>query len=289
MLRANFHTHTTFCDGTSTAEEMVQRALDLGFFALGFSGHMDPGVPMDWQAYSAEVKRLRAAYADRLDILLGAELDLCFDPATCADAEFIVGSTHYLPVGDDYRRMLADPTYLPTGEDGYLCVDWEEDKLVSGCQEYFGGDWYALCRAYFELEAQVIERTHCTFVGHFDLVTRFNDQLGLFDETDPRYLGPALEVMEHLVSQGAAFEINCGAINRGRKAEPYPRPELLRALSDFGGQIFINSDAHQRELLNGGFDVAVSRALDAGFTHVCVLGHDSFGNVEVREMALDTL
>ena len=58
MLRANFHTHTTFCDGTSTAEEMVAQALDLGFFALGFSGHMDPGVPMDWQAYSAEVTRL---------------------------------------------------------------------------------------------------------------------------------------------------------------------------------------------------------------------------------------
>ena len=35
MLRANYHTHTTFCDGDNTVEEMVQRALDLGFLHLG--------------------------------------------------------------------------------------------------------------------------------------------------------------------------------------------------------------------------------------------------------------
>ena len=27
MLTANFHTHSTFCDGTSTPGEMVERAL----------------------------------------------------------------------------------------------------------------------------------------------------------------------------------------------------------------------------------------------------------------------
>ena len=35
----NFHTHTTYCDGKSTAEEMVQKAIELRFSQLGFSGH----------------------------------------------------------------------------------------------------------------------------------------------------------------------------------------------------------------------------------------------------------
>ena len=39
MLKANYHTHTTFCDGDETAERMVQRALELEFGHLGFSGH----------------------------------------------------------------------------------------------------------------------------------------------------------------------------------------------------------------------------------------------------------
>ena len=60
MIRANFHTHSTFCDGRNTPQQMVDRALELGFVALGFSGHMDPEVVMDWPAYSAEVKRLAA-------------------------------------------------------------------------------------------------------------------------------------------------------------------------------------------------------------------------------------
>ena len=36
MLKANYHTHTVFCDGDNTAQEMVDRALELGFEHLGF-------------------------------------------------------------------------------------------------------------------------------------------------------------------------------------------------------------------------------------------------------------
>ena len=39
MIKENFHTHTQFCDGKSTAEEMLLSAIDKGFSALGFSGH----------------------------------------------------------------------------------------------------------------------------------------------------------------------------------------------------------------------------------------------------------
>lgn len=273
MLNANYHTHTTFCDGTSTAEEQVFQALELGFFALGFSSHVDPDIPMDWNAYSAEILRLRAAQKGELDILLGAELDNLWDRSHCPEAEFVIGSTHYIPVG--------------TPHDG--CVDWSAEVSEQCCREFFGGDWYAYCRAYYEFEAQVYDRTQCTFVGHFDLVTRFNDDLHAFDEEDPRYVSPALEAMEHLVQQGVPFEINCGAFNRGRKAELYPRQSLLRALHDFGGEIFITSDAHQRELLAGGFDTAVERAIECGFTHVNALYHDASGAVAVRQLALDTL
>ena len=270
MLRANYHTHTTFCDGDNTAQEMVNRALELGFLHLGFSGHMDEEINMDWSAYVAEVSRLRKAYADRLDILCGVELDTLYDPACCPGAEYVIGSTHYVDVDVPFSRAIDSSAEL-------------SQRLCDTC---FGGDWYAMCRSYYELEAQVFDRTHCTFVGHFDLITRFNDQLHAFDETDPRYVGPALEAMEHLVSQGVPFEINCGAHNRGRKAELYPRQSLLKALHDLGGEILINSDAHQTSCLNGSFDVAVERARACGFTHVNVLAHNASGGVEMRQVAL---
>ena len=274
MLRANYHTHTRFCDGDNTAQEMVDRALALQFEHLGFSGHMDEEIHMDWPAYVTEVGRLRAAYADRLDILCGVELDTLYDPATCPDAEYVIGSTHYLDVRPEgYSRA----------------IDYSAEVSQRLCDDFYGGDWYAMCRAYYELEASVIERTRCTFVGHFDLITRFNDDLHAFDEEDPRYLGPALETMEYLAKQDVPFEINCGAHNRGRKAELYLRRNMLRALRDMGGEIMINSDAHQTACLNGSFDVAVDRAIGCGFTHVNILEHDAMGEVAFRQLPLDTI
>ncbi len=273
MLRCNYHTHTVMCDGSDTPEDVVLEAIAKGFGHLGFSGHMDPDIHMDWPAYVAEVRRLQSAYADRIDILLGVELDNVYDPACCPGAEYVIGSTHFLDVESEAP----------------LSVDSSVQDMRRLCYEFFADDYYALARAYYDLEARVYDRLRCTWVGHFDLVTRFNDEAHFLDEADPRYTAPALEAMEYLVGEGVPFEINCGAVNRGRKAELYPRRELLRALHDFGGQILISSDAHQKELLDGGFDVAVRTAIDCGFTHVNYLAHDAQGKVEVRQVALDGL
>ena len=35
----NMHTHTVFCDGKNTVDEMVESAIKLGMKTLGFSGH----------------------------------------------------------------------------------------------------------------------------------------------------------------------------------------------------------------------------------------------------------
>ena len=43
MIKANFHTHSTFSDGANTPEEMVQTAISLGMTALGFSDHSPIG------------------------------------------------------------------------------------------------------------------------------------------------------------------------------------------------------------------------------------------------------
>ena len=39
MIKTNFHTHTIYCDGNDTPEELIKAAIDNGFTSLGFSGH----------------------------------------------------------------------------------------------------------------------------------------------------------------------------------------------------------------------------------------------------------
>ena len=270
MILSNFHTHTIFCDGRDTAEAMADEAIRLGFSQLGFSGHMDPDIHMDINAYYKEISRLKEKYRGRLDILMGVELDNLYDPHAAEGAEYVIGSTHFLDIDSE----------IP------MSVDNSEEMMETLCREYFGGDYYRLAKAYYELEAKVYDRLRCTFVGHFDLVVRFNDSMHFLDEEDPRYLGPALEAMKYLVSEGVPFEINCGAYNRKRKKDFYPCRTLLKALHDMGGEILINSDAHQKELLSGGFQDAVQAAKSCGFTHTNILQHDRDGKVVMRQQKL---
>ena len=301
-LKANYHTHTTFCDGSDAAEAVVQEALRKGFTHLGFSGHMDPGVSMDYAAYAQEICRLQVAYRDRIDILRGAELDNVYDPSCVAGAEvpdsagalpdalgtsageafgaeYTIGSTHFVPVPGS--SVWSTPAAFGTHREGsenwdLIGVDGDIGMLHDQCRQYYGGDFYALSADYYRFEAMVAVRLHPTFIGHFDLITRFNDLSradgGHFlDETSERYLLPARRAMEALVPYGLPFEINCGAVNRGRKRELYPRPELLRYLHALGGEILISADAHQKELLDGGFEEAMELARWAGFTHTNLL------------------
>ena len=84
--KVNFHTHSTFCDGKNTAEDMVIAAIEKGFDVLGFSSHcihpLNPDFykPFDdvWHipvsnvtAYTQEIRRLKEKYADKIQIFLG--------------------------------------------------------------------------------------------------------------------------------------------------------------------------------------------------------------------------
>ena len=98
MLLANYHTHTTLCDGSDTPEAVAAEADRLGIKHLGFSGHMDPDIHMAWPDYVKAISALKEQYQGRMDILMGVELDNLYDPACCPGAEYIIGSTHFLDV-----------------------------------------------------------------------------------------------------------------------------------------------------------------------------------------------
>ena len=97
--KCNFHTHSKFCDGKNTAEEMVLAAIEKGFDVLGFSSHcmhpLNPEFykPFDniWhipaeniKAYTQEIHRLKtksiSILALRLIILIQLIMALQFLP-----------------------------------------------------------------------------------------------------------------------------------------------------------------------------------------------------------------
>ena len=154
-MKTNFHTHTTFCDGAGTAEQMVVSAIEKGFDVLGFSSHSD--MVKDLDAYKAEIRRLAAKYEGKIRILCGieAEYDTGFKRG---DLDYVIGSTHYITAPDG----------------GRFAFDATHDGLLNGVRDHFGGDFVAFLHAYFAQEREMVATYDCDIIGHLDLVRKFN-------------------------------------------------------------------------------------------------------------------
>lgn len=233
----NYHTHTRYCDGKDSPEELVREALALGCEELGFSGHSY--VPFDdccmtvegTEAYQEEIRALREQYAGRIRIFLGVEQDY-YSPMPTADYEYVIGSVHYV---------------LKHGE--YLPVDLSRDAQVKLVQEHYDGDFYAFIEDYYALVGEVYEKTGCDIVGHFDLITKFNEDGSLFDTAHPRYRAAAMKALDRLCTKPVLFEINTGAIARGYRTTPYPEPFLLEELQRRKMPLILSSDCHDKRFL----------------------------------------
>ena len=82
MIKTNYHTHSLYCDGSNTLEEMVLSAIDKGFSILGFSGHSMYPYSSSWHIpvnkiseYVNEVNGLKDKYKNKITILCGFEAD----------------------------------------------------------------------------------------------------------------------------------------------------------------------------------------------------------------------
>ncbi|MBQ6685903.1 MAG: PHP domain-containing protein, partial [Firmicutes bacterium] len=78
-ITANAHTHTTFCDGKCSAEEMVQAAIKYGLTSLGITLHAPiegefwtPRKEME-PKFIEEMARLKEKYAGTIDVYCGLE------------------------------------------------------------------------------------------------------------------------------------------------------------------------------------------------------------------------
>lgn len=273
----DLHTHSTYDDGKSSLLEMAEAAELAGLDYFGFSGHsfQHPGdeyciADEKVAEYIAEARALQRRFIKegrRTRLFVGMELDIYGRPEEGLD--YVIGSAHGMRTGGRLYNVDERP------ETTRLLID-----------EVFSGDAYAMTRAYYDLVAQIPDTMDCDIIGHFDLVTKFNERHPMFDQHDPLYLKPALEVMEQLVKRGLIFEINTGAISRGWRTEPYPDMALLKALHDMDGRIMINSDSHHRDTVAYRFDLAAKRAMEAGFRSAVVLTETGFSETDIEDFLM---
>lgn len=267
-FQSNSHTHSTWCDGRNSIPEMINAACDLGFVSLGMSGHANQGFDgtfsmsrEDQKGYFAEMHALRQTDLP-LRLWSGLEVDaLSYDEEwphfACAD--YILGSTHYLA-----ESWAAD------GQP--VAVDGAADRLKAYVEDVYHGDGVAAARCYFDLEAEFVAKRKPDIIGHFDLIRKHAQKIGLFHEDDPAYRKIALNALERCFPSGSILELNTGGMARGYLLTPYPTLELLCAWREMGGKVTVASDCHDCRLLTYAFEDAHRLLKQAGYKSTVQLG-----------------
>ncbi len=257
MKLSTYHTHTTFCDGKNTAEEMVLEAIRLGCPEIGFSGHSPFDFESSWAmksedvpSYVSTLEALKEKYKDKIKIYIGIEQDY-FSPSPSFKPDYILGAVHCI-----YKN----------GE--YLEVDASADIMKANIDKHYAGDVYAYCEDYFALVSDVYNKTKCDIIAHFDLVTKFNEKMPLIDTSHPRYVKASNDALEALLKTPAVFEMNTGAITRGYRTTPYPSEELTAKIAQSGKKFVINSDTHNTATIGTHLD-ELARVFDTlGYKYI---------------------
>lgn len=273
IIASNVHTHTILCDGGDIAKAMAKEAYNKGFVSFGFSAHSVLPFENDFalteeneKSYINEVNSLKKMYQDKMEILLGLELD-SDSLAPEYSYDFLISSVHQLhPNGtnfavDDspeiFERLLSEyESSLKMAEDFYI-------NTISASL-----------------------RNSIDIVGHLDLLTKFNEGNKYFNTADKSYIGLAYDTIDTIIKNRSdiVFEINTGAMSRGYRTTPYPDSFLLKYLGEKNARIMINSDTHSVNTIDFAFDKAIKHCLENGIKTIYRLRQSGFEPIEIESL-----
>ena len=238
MMTNDLHTHTIYSDGNHTPEEMVLSAIEKGLQVIGISDHSYTDFDGTYcmkkekiEEYIEEIENLKVKYRDKIKVLCGVEQDL-FAGMPTHEFDYVIGSVHYFKLGDEY-----------------IDVDNSAEKLTDAADKYFGGDIYSLVEEYYRTVGEVAEKTGADIIGHFDLITKFQEKTPLFDTKNERYIKAWQAAVDKLLKADIPFEINYGAISRGYRTLPYPAEDIKEYISKKGGRFILTSDSHHKDTI----------------------------------------
>ena len=234
-----------FCShAKDTLEEVVQAYIAKGFAWVGLTDHMPPSddaylYPEErklgltaaamlerFERYMAEARRLQAAYADQIEILVGFEtedtpgaLDLARQLMAAHTPDYIVGGVHHIES---------------------IAFDYSEDEYRRAA-EACGGLEGLYC-AYFDRQLNVIETLKPQVVAHFDLIRIF-DSAYRRQIMRPEVQNRIRRNLEAIRDFGLILDFNVAALKKGA-SEPYVCQPILVQARYLGLAVVPGDDSH---------------------------------------------
>lgn len=266
-MMTNYHCHTQFCDGASTAEEMVLSAINAGFPALGFSSHAPVPFETFWtmpqhksEEYTAELLRLQEKYNEKIQIYRGLEVDYIKGETNvnsphikAFNSDFIVGSIHFMG------------TLVVDGE--RWTIDGSPEEFKKGLDEIYGGDIKLLVKDFVDQSVAMMELGGMDIVGHIDKV--YQHGCAYFSLDDKWYRDSVMTLLEVAKAHDYIVEINTK--HHHVMGFFFPHQTFINDLKRLNIAVQVNSDCHQKEMMTAAYKTAYEALKAVGIKEERVL------------------
>ena len=256
MQNYSYHMHTNTLgvyDGHNSAEEMIEKAEQVGFAKIGISNHMafHPNMPNQSQMffsdfdqacdiYKRTIEEIRTvSLKSRIDVKIGFEVDF-FSSATWRilfekmqkelNADYYISATHYLR--DKTEKYIMNLYYLKRHPE----IRIDDENITVYLNNYWDNIIESIKSGYFD------------FIAHLDVCKLFG--YCLTPEWDER----KWETIEVLAKYKQPYELNTsGWVKVG---EQHPHTWMVEELNKRNVPVIVSDDAHSVEMLAQHFDQA---------------------------------
>jgi histidinol-phosphatase (PHP family) len=271
MQPFSYHTHTTFSDGRNTAEEMIARAVELGWEEIGISDHlivhrniatlnnypqyrhfMFPDFEAVWpivQKNIAAIRRIAKKFP--IKVKIGFEMDYFDYPGWESGLRKL-------------RQQLGEQIdYFHSGNHYYITEGEQLMDITVARALIDEKSLHRLVTEHFQRIVQAIRSGAFDFIAHLDYA-RWGGSIGEFDFRNERR-----EVIRALAETDTAFELS----TKGLRSidDFYPARWMLEELKAKNVPVLISDDAHHVTRLAADFAKAESLLAELNYTNRCRL------------------
>ncbi len=276
MILYNYHTHSSFSDGSNPPEDYILEALKQKFKGIGFSEHSVLPFENEFALqsyneinYQNEIIRLKEKYRGELEVHLALEAD--FIPGINESfaklkerlkLDYIIGSVHLvgnLPIKDQLW-FIDGPRY---------------ETYDEGIKRVFGGNVRKAVTAYWHQLNQMIEKEEFDIIGHLDKIKMHNKNRW-FDEKGTWYEALIDETIDLIAQKDLLVEINTRGIYKKRSDDLFPGKEIIRKMNKKGVKIVISSDAHHPSEISLLFKEAKDTIKQCGYSNQWIFSESSW-------------
>jgi histidinol-phosphatase (PHP family) len=272
----SFHTHSSFCDGKASMNDVCQSAVKAGLCAIGFSSHAPVPFKTQWAMnfedvldYREEIERCRVEFGSSIKIYAALEADyipsgrsVIFDAwRKMLDLDYIIGSVHLV--------------LNPERPCQIWFLDGPKENYEIGLNACFDGDIKKAVTQYYLQMQEMVKLQKPDVIAHMDKVI-MNNKDRFFSEKDSWYQDIVEDTLQVIKEFQTIVEVNTRGIYRGKYNTFFPNETIIKRCIELGIPLTVSVDAHHPDELKSEFESGVKTVKRLGGNSLTYFNIDSW-------------